>query len=59
MKQLTRKCLPLSLLLFAFVSTARAADESFASQFLGNPLLVLAVLLAIDGIAFLYHKIRK
>jgi hypothetical protein len=47
------------LFLFAFVSTVKAADESFAYRFMGSPLLVLVVLIAIDAIAFAYHKIRK
>jgi hypothetical protein len=49
-----------ALLLFsALVGTVAAADESFSYQFLGSPLLVLVVLLVIDAIALLYHRIRK
>jgi hypothetical protein len=33
--------------------------ESFVSQFLGSPLLILTVIIVIDVIAFIYHKIRK
>jgi hypothetical protein len=47
------------LFLSALISTVRAADESFGSQFLGSPLLALVVLIVIDAIALLYHKIRK
>jgi hypothetical protein len=28
-------------------------------QFLGSPLLILAAIIILDVIAFLYHKIRK
>lgn len=59
MKRLKRTWLYSLLLLFALVGTARAADDSLANQFLGNPLLVLVVLLAIDAIALAYHRIRK
>jgi len=33
--------------------------NDFVNQFLGSPLLILAVILIIDVIAFIYHKIRK
>ncbi len=33
--------------------------NDFATQFLGSPLLVLTVILVIDVIALIYHKIRK
>jgi len=46
-------------LLSALIGTVRAADESFASQFLDSPLLALAALVVIDVIAFIYHKMRK
>jgi len=49
----------LLLFLFTFVSTVNAADESFADKFLGNPLLILVAIIAIDIIAFIYYKIRK
>jgi hypothetical protein len=49
----------LILFLSALISTVRAAGESFTSQFLGSPLLALAVLIAIDVIALIYHRIRK
>jgi len=49
----------LLLFLFTFVSTVNAADESFADKFLGSPLLILVAIIAIDIIAFIYHKIRK
>jgi hypothetical protein len=46
-------------LLLALVNCAGAADESFADQFLGSPLLVLVGLIIIVGLAFVYHRIRK
>ena len=47
------------LFLFVEVDVVKAADESFAEQFLGSPLLVLTALIIIDIIAFIYHKLRK
>jgi len=49
----------LVLFLSALIGTVRAADDSFASEFVGGPLLALAVLIVIDVIAFIYHRIRK
>jgi len=46
-------------LLFALINIVGAADESFADQFLGSPLLVLTAIFVIDIIALIYHKIRK
>jgi hypothetical protein len=45
--------------LSALISHVNAADQSFADQFLGSPLLILAALIVIDAIAFVYRKIRK
>jgi len=59
MKQLGKWVLQILLLFSALAGTASAADESFSYQFLGSPLLILVVLLIIDAIALLYHKIRK
>jgi len=49
----------LLLSLFASINVVRAADESFADQFLGSPLLILTAFIIIDVVAFVYHKIRK
>jgi hypothetical protein len=49
-------CLLLFLMLVSFVS---ASDGTAADRFLGSPLLILVVLLAIDGVALAYHKLRK
>ena len=46
-------------LLFALINIVSAADESFAYQFLGSPLLVLTVIIVIDIMALVYRKIRK
>jgi hypothetical protein len=46
-------------LLFALINIVGAADESFADQFLGSPLLVLTAIIVIDIIALVYRKIRK
>jgi len=45
--------------LSASINVTYAADQSFADQFLGSPLLILAVFLVIDLIAVVYRKIRK
>jgi len=59
MAKRTMLVLNLVFLLFSLISSVSAADESFASKFLGSPLLVLTALIVIDIIAFIYHKIRK
>ena len=59
MKQLWKRGLQILLLFSALVGIAAAADESFFYEFLGSPLLILVILLIIDAIALLYHKIRK
>ncbi|MGB8779092.1 MAG: hypothetical protein WCD81_00385 [Candidatus Bathyarchaeia archaeon] len=59
MARLVKACACALILLSALIGTVRAADESFASQFLGSPLLALAALVVIDAIAFIYHKMRK
>jgi len=33
--------------------------DPILEQFLGSPLLIFVAILAIDAIAFAYHKIRK
>jgi cadmium resistance protein CadD (predicted permease) len=47
------------LVLFSLIGNAWATDESFADQFLGSPLLILASVIVIDAVAFVYHKLRK
>jgi hypothetical protein len=55
-----RKSVALALLsLFALIGTVKAEGESFGSQFLASPLLILTAIIIIDIIAFAYHKIRK
>lgn len=53
--------LPLYILflLFMLVNFVRAQEEPFVDRFLGSPLLVLAAIIVIDIIAFVYHKIRR
>jgi hypothetical protein len=46
-------------LMFALINRVYAADESFADQFLGSPLLILVAIIVIVAAAFVYHKIRK
>ena len=45
--------------MFALINSVYAADESFADQFLGSPLLILVAIVVIVAVAFVYHKIRK
>lgn len=59
MKPLVRSSLYLLLLLSALVRAVWATDDSLATQFLGSPLLILVALIALDAIAFVYHKIRR
>ncbi|MDI6905636.1 MAG: hypothetical protein QMD13_09185 [Candidatus Bathyarchaeia archaeon] len=55
-----QKVLALQLLfLFTLINSVNAAEESFADQFLGSPLVVLVAIIVIDIIAFIYHKVRR
>lgn len=56
-----RKVLALYPLLFLFtlISSVNAASESVVDRFLGSPLLVLVAIIAVDIIAFIFHRIRK
>lgn len=47
------------MLLLVAVNHVNAADESFADQFLGSPILILVGVVTIAGLAFIYHRIRK
>jgi hypothetical protein len=49
----------LVVLLLSMINLVYAQDQSFADQFLGSPLLILAAVLVIDGLAFAYHRLRK
>lgn len=59
MKNLTNWGLHFFLIFSAVIGVTYAADDSFASQFLGSPLLVLVVILVVDVIALIYHRARK
>jgi hypothetical protein len=59
MTRLVKALLYVLTLLSALIGIVRAADESFASQFVDSPLLALAALVVIDVIAFIYHRMRK
>ena len=56
-----RKVLALYPLLFLFtlINSVNAAEESFVDRFLGSPLIILAAIIVIDIIAFIYHKVRR
>ena len=57
----SRELLALYLLtfLFALISSANAAEDSLADQFLGSPLIILVAIIMIDIVAFIYHKVRR
>ena len=59
MNRKTTAVLYVSLFLFAFVNVVFAEDQSFTSQFLGNPLLILTALIVIDLIALFYHRVIR
>jgi hypothetical protein len=59
MKRRIFSVLCLTVFLSALIDVARAEDDFLFSQFLETPLLILAVLIVVDIIAFVYHKIRK
>ena len=46
-------------LMFALIGGVYAANETFAEQFLGSPLLVLAAVVVIAALASLYYRMRK
>lgn len=56
-----RKVLALYPLLFLFtlINSVNAAEGSFVDRFLGSPLIILAAIIVIDIIAFIYHKVRR
>jgi len=56
-----RKLLALYLLVFlsALISSANAAEDSLAYQFLGSPIIILVAIIVIDIVAFIYHKVRR
>jgi hypothetical protein len=47
------------MLLLVAVNRVNAADESFADQFLGSPILILVGVIIVAGLAFIYHRIRR
>jgi hypothetical protein len=49
----------LFFLMLALVRVVHAADETFAAEFLGSPLLVLVAVFVIAALASLYHRMRK
>jgi uncharacterized membrane protein len=46
-------------MMLALAGVVHAANETFAAQFLGSPLLILAAAVVIAALASLYHRIRK
>ncbi len=49
-----------SMLFFlALVNSVWAEDETYADKFLGSPLLILTILVVVDLIAIIFHKIRR
>jgi hypothetical protein len=46
-------------MMLALAGVVHAANETFAAQFLGSPLLILTAVVVIAALASLYHRIRK
>jgi len=46
-------------LLLTLIHSIHIEEQSFIDNFLGSPLLILAAIIVIDTIAFIYHIIRK
>jgi len=46
----------LSILL---INSVNAEGESFTDKFLGSPLIVLVVIVVIDILAFVFHRIKR
>ena len=59
MRRLTALVFSLLFPLFALVNRVYAADETFFDEFLGSPLLILAAVIVIVAVAFVYHRIRR
>lgn len=55
----TKLSVHIPFLLFVLINSVHAEEEPFADKFLGSPLLVLAAIVVIDVIAFIYHRIRR
>ena len=46
-------------IMLALAGVVHAADEPFAAQFLGSPLLILTAVVVIAALASWYHRTRK
>ncbi len=55
----TKLSLFIPFLLFGLISSVNAEGEPLVDKFLGSPLFVLVVIIVIDVVAFVYHKIEK
>jgi hypothetical protein len=59
MKHVAAPALCSLIIILALPGVVHAADETFAVQFLGSPLLILTALVVIAALASWYHRIRK
>lgn len=59
MKKLLSALLYFAFLTFILINCVYAAEDLPLNQFLGSPLLALAIIVVIVLIAFLYRKIRR
>jgi len=59
MKKMTNLVLTSLFLFLGLVNVVRAQEESSADKFLGSPLLILTIVIIIDLIAMVFHKIKK
>lgn len=46
-------------LLLTLIHSIHLEEQSFIDKFLGSPLLILAAIIVIDAVAFIYHTVRK
>jgi hypothetical protein len=46
-------------MLSTLMNSVNADRGSFTDKFLGSPLIVLVVIIAIDIVAFIFHRIKR
>ncbi len=52
-------CSTLLLSFLCALTNSVYAEDSLVDQFIGSPLLILAGIIVIVAVAFVYHRIRK
>lgn len=59
MRKMVFPVLAVMLLFLTLVNDVWAQDETFADKFLGNPLLILTIVIIAALVAMVFHQIRK